>query len=149
MPRLLLFSVCSRVIQDSEDADLTLVSIIEGLAGYYPPGEPKPTEMSIQVRWSAVSIWLRLPGDEGKLFEQSVTVISPNGEEMGGAATNVQMNYRTGRVSVNGRAFPTQGEGEHIVRLSFREAIEGAEWQTLAEYPILVIYQERDVGVFE
>lgn len=149
MPRLLLFSICSRVIQDSEDANLTLVSLVEYITGYYRPGEPKPAEMSVQVRWSAVSVWLRLPEDEGKLFEQSVTVLSPTGEQLGGAASNLQMNHRTGRVSVNGRAFPTRGEGEHIVNLSLREAKEGAEWQTVAEYPILVIYEEHETGAFD
>ncbi|MDQ2686259.1 MAG: hypothetical protein M3Y28_00155 [Armatimonadota bacterium] len=148
MPRLLLFSVCSRVIQDSEDDNLTLVSLIEGIAGYYRPGEPQPTEMSIQTRWSAVSVWLGQPEDEGKQFEQRVVVISPTGEQMGAASATFQMNYRTGRVSVNGRSFPTSGEGEHIVRLSFREA-KTTEWQILSEYPILVVYEERDTGIFD
>ncbi len=149
MPRLLLFAVCSRVIEDNADGNLTLVSLLEGLAGYYPPGQNKPTEMSVDVRWSAVAVWWRLPEDDGKSFEQSVVVISPDGEEMGGASHSFQMKLRSGRISVNGRSFPTKGEGEHMVRLSLRELKEDAEWKVVTEYPIFVVYQERDVADIE
>lgn len=149
MPRLMLFAVCSRVIEDNSDGDLTLVSLLEAVAGYYPPGQSKPTEMSVGIRWSAVAVWWKLPEDEGRSFEQSVIVMSPDGEEMGGISHSFQMKLRSGRISVNGRSFPTRGEGEHMVRLSLREAKEDAKWETITEYPIFVVYQERDVADIE
>ena len=146
MPRLMLFAVCSRVIEDDSEGDLTLVSLLEGIAGYCPLGQSQPTEMSIGVRWSAVAVWWKSPEDEGRDFEQSVVVVSPEGEQMGGSSHLFQMNSRSVRVSVNGRSFPTRGEGDHMVKLSFREATEDAEWKMVTEYPIFVSYQERDVA---
>lgn len=147
MPRLILFAACSQVIQDIQDRSLSLISLLNGVRTNTPADPETPGGIKVQTPWAAVAVWLRVPEDEGKTFEQLVEIVPPDSEPVGGAHHQFQIQTRTHNIGVNGDSFPTKGEGEHMVRLSFREA--NGEWQVVAEYPIYVAYTEAGLEGIE
>ncbi len=140
MPRLLLFAPCIKSIVDKDEGNISLIAVIESVRAQIPPSEPIPSRAVAPIQWSAVSSWLGLPEDAGKRFEQRVQLITPDQMEAISAVVPFEMTMRTHHVMTSINAFPVSQTGELILRLQIHEVGESHEWETVAEYPILVVH---------
>jgi hypothetical protein len=68
MPRLICVLPCENVIV-SGDNKVSLISLIEGLIVGIPANAPVAPNTTIPMKWFAVCIFERQPGDEAREFE--------------------------------------------------------------------------------
>ena len=137
MPKLLLFAPCDRVIIDEAGKTLTLISILEQVQSQTPPMGEK---VAGAVNWFAIALYLQLPEDEGKTYEQRTCLMLPDGSETLEGTISFQMTQRTHRVMARMFGFPISQTGECSLRLALREKDKGEQWHTIAEYPIRVVH---------
>lgn len=138
MPRLLLFAPCQKVIIDRDDLSITLVSVFPGLTAEIPAKEVGkiPTSAVTPADWAMAIIWLRLPGEADRTFEQKVDIVAPDGQHISGGTLVFKMTQRTHNVSVRAQGMPIGQAGEYELELYVREVGVTEEWQKVAEYPI-------------
>jgi hypothetical protein len=144
MPHLLLFAPCQKAILDKGDNSLSIIGVMHGLVANLSAIDPKPLPANAvaPLVWSAASIWLRTPEDEGKAFEQKVDVIDPNGSRFdSNNASLFKMTHRTHHITINGAGFPIAVAGEYKVVLSLRE-VGQEEWRKIIEYPVEITHIE-------
>ncbi|MBI3909531.1 MAG: hypothetical protein HY320_01190 [Armatimonadetes bacterium] len=120
---------------------VSIVELLDSITARRPDG-PLPADAVSPVPWTMLAEWLRSPEDEGKTFEQRTQVVMPDGTEKGEATIRFSMTARRHRNKTNVNGFPMGQEGEYILRLSLREVAEGACWQVVAEYPVLVSHAD-------
>jgi hypothetical protein len=97
------------------------------------------TNVLLLYRFSVFSQWYRLPGDEGKAFEQRVAMACGNETPILENITAFTMPARLHRVNNNFQRFPAGLKpGEYDLTLSIRTQGE-LQWpQPVASYPISV-----------
>ncbi len=142
MPQLIMFAPCAKAIQDGEDRTVSLISVIDGIQVEIPPsGVAKDTV--IPMPWATVATWLRTPEDQGKSFEQRISIITPDGTESIDGSIPFQMTERLFRGFIRLNAFPAGQQGEYRIRVSLRDVSEGDKWTAKGEYPVLVLHEKR------
>jgi len=147
MPKLLLFAPCQKAIIDEVDKSVSLVGVMHGFnfqAIGEPPSATLPTNVVIPMNWAMVSIWLRLPEDNDKTFEQLIELITPDNTKVQASTQAFQMTTRTHQIAMSANTFPVGKTGEYKLVLSLRE-IEQTPWVQILEYPIVVHYLENQV----
>jgi hypothetical protein len=140
MPRLLLFLPCERAIIDRSDNTVSLISVMQQLNADVLTGMPKNAKAT--QRWNAVAVWMTQPGDEGKRFQQRVTLTNPDGKLMLQALTEFEMtkhfHHTIGRVG----NFPIGVPGVYELGLDIRE-LGQEQWTPVSAFPVLL--QHRSV----
>lgn len=142
MPKLLLLAACQKAILDQAENTLSIISLIETLT-VDSPRDQEGREVVAVLPISVVSLWLREPEDEGKSFEGSLQILSPDGRQIGGGTTPFRMSHRGHRLIATLDSFPVRQEGEYRIVQRIREAGDKEEWQSVGEYPILVQHREK------
>lgn len=139
MPKLLLFAPCEKVIVDDLSKGISLISLLEQVEGrVIKVAEEK---VMAALPWTAFTMWLKTPEDEGKTYEPRAFVLQPDGTEIMAATAEFQLSQRSHRVINSFFGFPINQPGEHTVRLALRERGGNEMWVTMADYPILVIHK--------
>ncbi|MDX1934789.1 MAG: hypothetical protein SFU56_19500 [Capsulimonadales bacterium] len=146
MARLLLFAISKMAIINSKDGSLSVISAIGGLM-ITKPSETEPpldNDAVVPFPWVATAFWRFYPEDEGKLFRQSIELISPFGEIKGVAVQEFRKeNNPIHSVTADAQFFPIGVPGEYTARLSLSERIGNDAWtdpMMIAVYPIEVMY---------
>jgi hypothetical protein len=141
MPRLLLFGPCSRVIVDRDDESVSLVALMSTIQRA-TPDQPLETGSFTDLDWGNVAVWLRLPGDEGKVFEQRFQIVLPDSTVFGNAIVRFIFRDRIQQNTIRGKIFPIGQLGEYQLRISIREVMDGMSddegWEVAMDYPIIV-----------
>lgn len=145
MPRLLFFIPCSRPITEAQTGLLSLIAVIDGFQVQVSHEEVQPNAV-IPVSWSAIATWLRIPSDEGKRFEQRITIVMPDGSENVDGSATFEMPNRIHRQTTNLNAFPIGQVGEYRLLLSLRDVAEDDNWTVVADYPIVVEHIKGERG---
>ncbi len=145
MPRLLFFIPCSRSITETQTGLLSLIAVMDGFQ-VQVSHEEVPANAVIPVSWSAIASWLRMPSDEGKRFEQRITIVMPDGSENVDGNAVFEMANRLYRQTTSLNAFPIGQVGEYHLQLSLRDAAEGDNWTVVADYPIVVEHVRGERG---
>ena len=85
MPRLLLFAPCERVIINTEDNNVTLMTVLSEIGVSWPSSAMDKLRDTprLLTRWQVIASWLREPGDEGREFEQICELVMPDGSKAG------------------------------------------------------------------
>ena len=138
MPRCLMFVVCRESITNKDNGELSLIGIINGVGLLRGANEEISPDDSIPMKWDAVSLWLQLPEDEGKTFEQQVCFVQPTGRIIGGTAMSFSFKDRIIHIRLHGLVLPVGSPGENVFRLNLREVggQHHSDWATVAEFPI-------------
>lgn len=139
MPRLLLFGICQKAIVDRSDETVSLIALIPGITVQLDSKGAIPDY--IAMFWGGAAIWLRIPEDDGKTYEQRVTIVSPSGKEVGGTSYTFSLLNRTQQNIISGNQFPSAEAGEYDIQLWLREVGEENEWQRITSYPIEIQHQ--------
>jgi hypothetical protein len=140
---LLVFAPCQRVVVDEDEKLTSMLILLEAID--ITKDSDFPVDAVVPMSWNLLCLWHRsAPVEKDIIFEQRVDVIRPDGERVGGSevkftVTNEFRNFRN-RIRMDG--FPVGIVGEHILRLSIREAGEENEWRQVATYPVLVRHKE-------
>ncbi len=140
MPRLLFFVPCTKSVVDDTDKTLVIFQVFGGLnAAATNPILPVPEQSAAPFAWSTVSMWLRIPDDEGKIFEEKLSVVFPDGRAAGEVVQRFQMTEKRWRIRTVSDHFPITVSGEYFLRLLLREVVEGEQepqWEVVSDYPI-------------
>lgn len=132
MPRLLLFTPCERVIFGVGDMSASLIVILQDLQITIPQ---VPAPVAIR-HFSVFSQWYKLEQDEGKTFEQRITLAHGDEKPVLENITSFQMGNQWHRISANFQSFPVLKAVEYALSLSVRER-GSTEWPApIASYPI-------------
>src|SRR5205085_5785340 len=116
----------------------------EGFTIDVPEGVELPEEAAIPVKWYTFSLWEKLDGEEGKNFEQRVTMVLPDGKQVMDMASTLDFKphlrrFRMVTMVVN---FPLSPAGTCLLKLSVRE-VGQENWQEVAGYGIFITRPER------
>jgi hypothetical protein len=146
MPHLLLFAPCRKAIIDKGDNSISLIEVMHGLIAHPPEGIPKeslPPNAVAPLNWGIGTVWLRLPEDSEKTFEQRLEIISPNNTKYESSVVQTfKMTHRTHQIALNAHTFPVGETGEYRFVLYLREV--GGEWRQVAEYPVEVRFESGE-----
>jgi hypothetical protein len=146
MPQLLAFLPCEKTII-ANDQTLSLVGLIDTLTTNVPPGQSVPQNAVAPYRWTVVTIFRRLPEDEGKRFRQRVVVVLPNGQSAAEGVTDFSMTHTMVRNLNAFEGFPVGFAGECKVRLFVDDLGKPASAEPVAEFPVQVVHTPAAQGV--
>lgn len=136
MPRVLIFAPCDRVIFGIGDQSASLIMILHGLQ---LQGEATPAIVPILYRFSVFVQWYKSADDEGKIFEQKVSLALGDTNPVLENVTSFQMTTNLHRIVANFQKLPALTPGEYNLTLSIRMQGE-AEWsQPIASYPVNIM----------
>ena len=139
MPRLLTFTPCERVIISADEGGATLLNLVTGFKvgpGGQATTATEDNPASLPFRWAVFTMWLRLPEDDGKTYEQLVELRGPSGTVLVSQTMEFVVSKNTHRNTSNVFGFPIVGEGTYELGLSLRVASEGDQFQRIADFPI-------------
>lgn len=142
MPKLLLFAPCEKAIISQDDRTMSLISVLEGVNATIPKDAELSSDEVYPKPWVVVSSWRRTPEDIDKKHEQLIQIILPDGQEALRAVSSLDMTTRDYRIIANIDGFVIGHPGDHIVRLSLREAGEANIWEPIAEYPLAITHSQ-------
>ena|ERR1700676_4828666 len=141
MPRLILFAPCERVIFGYGDMSASLIIIMQELQ--VKKEIPKDATIIFQ-QFSVFSQWIKSPEDEGKTFEQKITMACGNEKP---AVENISVFQMTAarlhRAVVTFRSFPALKAGEYDLSLSIRVQGESRWPPPIASYPMNVTLESE------
>jgi len=141
MPKLVLFAPCEKAIIEQGSNTFSLISILQDLNVPIPAGQTVPKDAFGFQRWYIVALWHRESGDEGKRFQQRVTVTDPNGQVPLESVAEFEMAKRFHRAIIKVDGFPVSVPGDHSLGIAIRE-VKQDEWIQIASFPLRVIHQE-------
>jgi hypothetical protein len=102
------------------------------------PNEIPPSDVNLLYRFSVFSQWQKLSADEGKTFEQNVSIAFGNEEPILHSATVFKITGQVHRIVTNFNRIPTLRPGELTLSLSIRTQGD-SEWpKPIATYPITI-----------
>jgi hypothetical protein len=140
VPEFLSLVVCEKLIQ-STDGTVSLISLLDSYHVPAPP-EPPPDNLAVPLQWCAVSLWRRLPEDDGLQFEQQLELLMPDGTVLLTGVMPINLKNPMARCYIPWTGFPISQAGEYIMKLSWRRV--GTEaWHDAAHYPIQLVYLPR------
>jgi len=136
MPRLLIFAPCDRVIFGTGDLSASLIMILHTLQIH---SEATPSTASLLYRFSVFSQWYKSPDDEGKTFEQKVSLARGNENPILENITAFQMTAHVHRIAANFQKLPPLTAGEYNLVLTVRVQGESQWSQPIASYPLNIL----------
>ena len=140
MPKLIIFAACEKVIVDSTDNTISLMTLLGDIQVWVIPGTPVPKGTEAPMHWAAFALWQRDSDDEGKTYQSRCALISASGDLL---VESVAPAFEMTRVGHNNThkfsSFPVWESGKCWLKLWLREA-EGTQWAEVASYPIGVIH---------
>lgn len=136
MPRLLIFAPCDRVIFGMGDQSASLIMILHTLQLH---GEIPPSTAPVLYRFSVFSQWFKSPSDEGKTFEQKVSLAYGRENPLLENVTAFQMAGQMHRIVANFQRMPTMKAGECELTLAIRQQGESQWSEPIASYPINIL----------
>jgi len=120
-----------------------MIGIVYGLTATHEADKPIPQDAALTIQYAVVSVWLRLDGEDDKMFEQRLEIVKPDGTRLKEHVdTTFKMTHRTHQCVLYAQGFPGE-EGEHKLILSIRETGIG-DWREVSEYPILVTHSRKE-----
>jgi hypothetical protein len=143
VPKLLIFAPCEKVIID-QDKNVSLIAVLQSIQIQLlplPPDEQIPEGVAAPLRWSAIAVWLRELGDDGKRYEQSVELFGPAGTTLAKALASFAFERPVHSQISSFLGFPlvvARGGADYTLKLYLREEAEGAESREVASYPLSV-----------
>jgi hypothetical protein len=143
MPKLLVFVPCERVILSQGNNAVSLIILVEKIemriisTGVQPPVDKNA---GFVANLSIFAEWLKLPADEGKIFEQRITLVRVNDPPVFQAITELSLSHRLHRIVGQVETLPYLVPGEYEFQLWLRE--KGQKWadEPIASYPIEVAH---------
>jgi hypothetical protein len=139
LPRLLAFLPCEKIIVAKEDNSPNLIGVFGGFK-FNVEGETAPSAdapVSLPLRWSTFTFWLKEDNDEGRTYEQRIDLLSPSGSLLLSQTAEFVMTARRHRNSSTSFGFPITGPGRYVLRLTLRDTSADAG-DVVTEYPIFV-----------
>jgi len=143
MPRLLLFIPSEKAIINQQGGNLSLVEILDTVNVTVPSNFDVPPDAFAPLQWAITTVWLNLPEDLEKQYEQRTCVIHPDGQETSEVIMAIPDAPGKQRAIIALLNYPVGQEGEHAISLSLRE-IGHDDWREVAKYPVTVIYQKQN-----
>lgn len=138
MPHLLLFAPCQKAIIDKSDGSISMIGLVQGFTAQQETDEPIPANAVVPVPWSAVIVWQKEASDEGRVFEQKLVIVAPEGGlQPDPIVVSFKMENRIHQLTLNGSAFPMGVRGEYKLSLSLRD-VGNDDWQHLKDYPLII-----------
>jgi hypothetical protein len=141
MPKLLVFAPCEKVIISQEGNNPTLVNLINMVGGDVEVAGNAPIgSVVVPYSWVVFSMWLMLPEDAGKTFQQQFRLVAPSGTPaLVGTATLefVAGPGSTHRVLANIGGMPAAEKGTWQIEMRCRESADPS-WSEFpaASYPL-------------
>jgi hypothetical protein len=101
------------------------------------PAQPTPSEqLLLPMNWAVLAGWLLEEGDEGKYFEQRVSVEMPNGEDIDIGGLRFAFAANVHKTALSASFFPIKGSGQYKVKIALREEGPRQRWKKAGESPI-------------
>lgn len=138
MPRLLVFAPCERVILDQKN-QVTLVSLMEELEVSLP--EPVPGVVVAHmgfIKWEAFTLWYRTEEDTNRTYEQTMTLMAPDGTPTGlNTIATFTMERRSHRIVGTIQGFPTH-TGTYELKLLLKESGSTEAPREIGAFPVVL-----------
>lgn len=138
MPRVVTFAPCRRVIIDEREKSPSLIGLFDHVNLQLPADEIVPSEAVAALEWHVFIWWLSTPDEREKVFEQKLTLISPDGQEFLSEVTELRFVEAKHRTVAIYPGFPVHLPGAYSLKLSVRELEQ--DWLDVAEYSIELRY---------
>jgi hypothetical protein len=120
MPKLHIFALCEKVIEDREGT-ASLISLFDQISAHILPGTKQiPPNAVAPKEWCAFTSWKIEPEDVGREYRQFIQLLYPNGEQFGQAlhfSFTPQADKTHQQVSINGLGFPVGQEGLYTLKM--------------------------------
>jgi hypothetical protein len=136
--KLLLFTVCEKVIINQRLNSVSLMELLQDLAVALPAGNV-PVGAAVPMRWESFALWLREEGDQGRRYTQHVELHSPDRKPLLASDLSFTVDKAVQRNINTFQVFPLVGPGTYTVVLSVRQEDEDA-YREVASYPLTVTY---------
>jgi hypothetical protein len=133
MPRVLIFAPCDRVIFGIGDQMASLIMILHGLTVHT---EPVPIAGTTFSRFSVFTQWYKSSDDDGKTFEQKVSLALGEADPILENISSFQMTAKLHRIVANFQPLPAFKPGDYNLTLSIRTLGESQWSPPVASYPI-------------
>jgi hypothetical protein len=139
MPQLLAFVPCEKVIVSNEQS-VSMISVLDTLTMALPAGVSalEPNSMT-HIRWTAVTMYRRLPEDGDTKFIQTIRLVMANGQSGGEIVSELVMTHNVVRGMVPLETFPVGVPGECRMKLYLYKAGE-PEGEPITEFPMTIQY---------
>jgi hypothetical protein len=139
MPQLVVFTPCEKVIIAKDDNSPTLVSVFHSLKLSLEGKSPAKdgATMTLPFAWATYVTWRRLPGEEGRAFDQKIELIAPSRRVLMVQSTSFTFEKAYHRHSGRVFGFPFTESGDHILRISIKPRGE-TEYSFSSDFPLAI-----------
>jgi hypothetical protein len=143
MPRLLAFLPCEKVIINQGDNTVTLVSLMQGIAGNASDRDaPYDRELMGRLTWNIFTMWLQEPEHDEREYQQRVTLIDPLGRIRIEAISSFRFEKPIHRVAGVVEVVPVWPSGRYSMNLQLKLKDDAADWgEYVASYPLDISVQ--------
>ena len=138
MPKLLLFAPCEKVLIDESTKSISLIAVLQEIHYKVPPGATLPTNASIPLQWSIVTLWQEEPPDAEVEFEQRVALTTHSNQMLFENVSRWRFEKPNQRMIANVSGFPASGGRRLSINLSYRVA-SARDWIDVASFPLEVM----------
>jgi hypothetical protein len=140
MPKLLFFAPCLQVLVSPQNpALLSLISVIDHVDVAVQVGIRPPADAVVPQSWAVVAAWSLDAEEVGKVFEQRLQVLQPNGNHVLESHLTFAPATRSHKTLTHFPVMPIGQEGEQTLRVSIRAA-GTKNWKSVGTYPVTVAY---------
>lgn len=140
MPKLLVFVPCRAVLYD-DSKNISPISIFTEVR--IPRSvEGIPAEAHAAMQWHVLTIWGRLPEDEGRRYEEDVMLIGPDGTMTSHTKIQFCMEQPLQRNTSNVFGFPIGQTGPYELVLKLKDLGTPEVFLQEHSFPMRVIHGE-------
>ena len=140
MPKLLLFVPCQKVLID-QDNTISTVSIIQEM--WLEAGATVPPDFQAAVRWDVVTLWFRLPEDDGRTFEQVVMLLTSDGTMTSHTKLQFSMSTPFHRTLSYMYGFQVGQPGTHHLELKLKDMANESSFIQEHTFPMLLNHRTK------
>lgn len=140
MPKLLLFAPCEKAIVEEGSNTLSLITVLQEVNVSVHSGAAIQADALAPHRWYLAALWRRESGDEGRRFEQRITIADPNQVVRLETFAEFDLPKPWHRAIVQIEGLPIAVSGEYTIAVAIREGKRA--WSTAAEFPMTITHVE-------
>ena len=141
MPRLLVFVPCEKIILDDR-GNASLVILLQGVGVQLGKEETIQKNAITPKEWAVFTLWEPIPEDRGKMFDQVIQLLWPDGNEFSRSKLPFRVQEgRTHQNSANIIGFPVGQAGKLTLNMWLEE--DSHKVGEVYSYPLSVSHERH------
>lgn len=137
MPKPLIFVPCEKIIINELDNTVSLITVIDTVTIAVQGDAGIPEDTLVPQKWHIYTLWHRTLGEEGKSYEQRITLLNPNGTEIINEIRPFTLIEVKHQIVINVGSIPVGVAGQYNINLSIRELGQDT-FNEIISYPFVI-----------